>query len=603
MFKNQSIQEIQEIILEAVEQAWLIINSLIEPYLKQGLENPIFLASGALLLFGLPYSLYQIRKINREAESRYEKIVEQMDFDDDEPRPLETPSGFEDDDDSARPLFPESTNSNNDVLDLDEAVLDSNEETDDDAIDNLQDIADSMESEDPAMTQSSENAMENILRMTTEPSTENETQGEAQGSLDEGELDPVLKALLDDSFQETPAQDTETKNDFEEEHMEDQSILDLKAEMEDSINELQNQINNDDSDYNETSVDQGQDQTEDDSEFDEILKESFGSEAPEFDIDYEEDDPEAISQAEEIRKLQQEMEDSINQITGQISEPLDFKSISLPETTLDDLEDIESEGEEYNDILENAEETQLEEPLEEFELEEPVFQEENEEPLAEDVELPGNRLLEEELTLPEDLEDFKKETQQTHSEYSDILEPEETADSIEETESEYAAASNTKLEEELTLDDFDDLTSEETSEIEDESVDIPIEDFENSTAPEPKLDETVEEIPSHPEEIIEQSETVVKEEPMPALKTVVDHTVSRKVDRLVDRLTQFQEKIDNIQNIDPGAKKALSSADFLDGLKYQKAAMKSQNVKPALSDKEYMDLLESFIFLEDQNKK
>jgi len=84
---------------------------------------------------------------------------------------------------------------------------------------------------------------------------------------------------------------------------------------------------------------------------------------------------------------------------------------------------------------------------------------------------------------------------------------------------------------------------------------------------------------------------------------VVDQTVSRKVDRLVDRLTQFQERIDTIKNLDPGTQKALNTTNFLQGLNYQKAELKSQNVKPALSDKEYIDLLESFIFLEDQNKK
>ncbi|QPJ65628.1 MAG: hypothetical protein G3M78_09570 [Candidatus Nitrohelix vancouverensis] len=622
MLKNQTIQGLQETILESVEKIWLQIDQvlgieqtsvfqLFKPFLFVALENPLILSASLVALFGIPYAFIKIRKINAEAEEQYDAIIQRMDFDESE----EVESEEEDMDDS-RPLFPDSRSSVEDedtalaiLTQLDreerEHAFDTEEEEDaydvEENIEDLQAIAESLDDEESASPGDLEDSQSDPFDgfdlgdddATAKPAMALED--------DDDEMDPALKALLNDTLdfseEPTPVSQTLAESGDHDEFLQDQAILDLQSEMENSISELQQQLDASRSPEKKTEPD--------DSDIEDLMKETF-----DFSSDNDSEDDEFSEQNQEILNLQKEMEDSINQISEQIAEPVSFN------VNFDNLDDEPT----LEDILKEDEEAQAATKVDSDDDIEFTFEEESEPAPATAT---SSRNLEEELTLPEDLEDFHNRGMET----SPVATP-----SANEPKNESVIPDNINPEDFFNLEDLasdaEDAEDAETvalPDIETEEVHLELEPEPIGQAQEPEddlfgmtLDSPV---TFGSPEVVAEEDTAQKEQPEysaslediipdappaeePLYKPAVEKMVSGKVSRLVDKLNQFQEKIESrINHLDPGMQKVLKTSDFLKGMNYQKTEFKENASKPPINDEDYINLLESFIFLEEQKKK
>ena len=66
---------------------------LVEPYLIQIQDNPIYLLASLATLFLVPYTLLKVRSLSRDRERKLDELIEEMEeeYDEDDPRKLRRP--------------------------------------------------------------------------------------------------------------------------------------------------------------------------------------------------------------------------------------------------------------------------------------------------------------------------------------------------------------------------------------------------------------------------------------------------------------------------------------------------------------------------------
>ncbi len=265
------IEQFLQTALEFVKEIWFQLDSrfdlenteafkFIKPYLIQLQDNPLYMGISVAALFLVPYALIKVKSISRERERKLDELMEEMEeedeYDDDDPRRLRRPepgANAEVDDDSEKPLFgnddDDDTTSYMDVLDEMEEKSDSTDEEfelDPPSSDN-EEITDLEENAEPISSQLTESEFDKDLNefMSLEENTEindidDSNHDQAIKELQEdGELMELDAPLSDDPLSENDPFDNYSDLDDDEQ---DKAIKDLQAEMERTISQLTEQI-------------------------------------------------------------------------------------------------------------------------------------------------------------------------------------------------------------------------------------------------------------------------------------------------------------------------------------------------------------------------
>ena len=246
------IEQFLQTALEFLKEIWFQLNSrfdlenteafkFLKPYLLQLQENPLYLGVSLAALVLIPYALIKVRSISRERERKLDELMEEMEeeeYDEDDPRRLRRP---EPEDDGDKPLF---VNEESEPSSYSKVVDTENDEDSEEEITEFE--LDALSSEDaeniaPVSSELADSdfekdlnefmAMEDNIELPAGDSTHDQAIKELQ---EDGEL-----MELDEPSSETDI--SESVSDLDEDEQ-DKAIKDLQEEMERTINQLTEQI-------------------------------------------------------------------------------------------------------------------------------------------------------------------------------------------------------------------------------------------------------------------------------------------------------------------------------------------------------------------------
>ncbi len=259
------IEQFLQTALEFVKEIWFQLDSrfdlenteafkFLKPYLIQLQDNPLYMGISLAALFLVPYALIKVKSLSRERERKLDELMEEMeeeeDYDEDDPRRLRRPEAntdTEEDEDTEKPLFGndnEDSPSYMDVLDEMEEELDSKEQefelepspTEDKETSNLE------VSTEPISSQLAESEFDKDLNefMSLEEDKE-------LNDIDDSNHDQAIKELQEDGELmelDDPISDKDPFDNYSEleEDEQDKAIKDLQEEMERTISQLTEQI-------------------------------------------------------------------------------------------------------------------------------------------------------------------------------------------------------------------------------------------------------------------------------------------------------------------------------------------------------------------------
>ncbi|MBT5549642.1 MAG: hypothetical protein HOJ79_04090 [Nitrospina sp.] len=267
--------------LEFFKEIWFQLNSrfdlenteafaLLKPYLIQLQDNPLYMGISIAALFLVPYTILKVRSISKEREQKLDELMEEMEeeYDEDDPRRLrrtEPESELEEDDNTAKPLF------GNDATRSPENELDEDDGIDDEIIITEEDLASELDefelepsetASDNEETSDPEKNAEPISSLLAESDfdkdlndfmaeeldvNEEEKDLASELSLDDSSHDQAIKELQKDGElieleDNLPASDPFANYSELDEDEQDKAIKDLQDEMERTINQLTQQI-------------------------------------------------------------------------------------------------------------------------------------------------------------------------------------------------------------------------------------------------------------------------------------------------------------------------------------------------------------------------
>jgi hypothetical protein len=267
--------------LEFFKEIWFQLNSrfdlenteafaFLKPYLIQLQDNPLYMGVSIAALFLVPYTIIKVRSISKEREQKLDELMEEMEeeYDEDDPRRLRRPepdSEPEEDDNTAKPLFGnDDTRSPENELDEDDAIDDEIIITEEDLESELDEfeLEPSETASDNEETGGPENNAEPISSLLAESdfdkdlnefmAEELDVNEEEKGlatelSLDDSSHDQAIKELQEDGElmeleDSLPAADPFANYSELDEDEQDKAIKDLQDEMERTINQLTQQI-------------------------------------------------------------------------------------------------------------------------------------------------------------------------------------------------------------------------------------------------------------------------------------------------------------------------------------------------------------------------
>ena len=346
------IEQFLQTALEFLKEIWFQLNSrfdlenteafkFLKPYLLQLQENPLYLGVSLASLVLIPYALIKVRSISRERERKLDELMEEMEeeeYDEDDPRRLRRP---EPEDDGDKPLF---INEESEPSSYSKVVDTENDEDSEEEITEFELDALSSEDEENIAPVSSEladsdfekdlnefMAMEDNIELPADDSTHDQAIKELQ---EDGEL-----MELDEPSSETDI--SESVSDLDEDEQ-DKAIKDLQEEMERTINQLTEQI---------------EEPTEAPSSIKDLSQIHVSGDAT-IEEDYtEENDPvleeepspetEPAHSLNEEPSLEQPHELSDNEILASLEPEIEETSSieSEPEYTIEEISDLESEPE------------------------------------------------------------------------------------------------------------------------------------------------------------------------------------------------------------------------------------------------------------------
>lgn len=256
------IEQFLQTALEFVKEIWFQLDSrfdlenteafkFLKPYLIQLQDNPLYLGISLAALFLVPYALIKVRSISKERERKLDELMEEMEeeeYDEDDPRRLRRPEAEtnpEVDDDAEKPLF-ESENEDSpsymDALNEMEEEDDSKElefELDPSPSENEETLEENAE---PVSSQLAESDFEKDLNefMSLEEDKE-------FNDIDDSNHDEAIKELQEDGELmelDDPTSGSDPFDNYSEldEDEQDKAIKDLQEEMERTISQLTEQI-------------------------------------------------------------------------------------------------------------------------------------------------------------------------------------------------------------------------------------------------------------------------------------------------------------------------------------------------------------------------
>ncbi|MZG29515.1 MAG: hypothetical protein F3741_01720 [Nitrospinae bacterium] len=377
------IEQFLQTALEFLKEIWFQLNSrfdlenteafkFLKPYLLQLQENPLYLGVSLAALVLIPYALIKVRSISRERERKLDELMEEMEeeeYDEDDPRRLRRP---EPEDDGDKPLFvneESEPSSYSKVVDT-ENDADSEEEITEFELDalssedaeNIAPVSSELADSDFEKDLNEFMAMEDNIELPADDSTHDQAIKELQ---EDGEL-----MELDEPSSETDI--SESVSDLDEDEQ-DKAIKDLQEEMERTINQLTEQI---------------EEPTEAPSSIKDLSQIHVSGDAT-IEEDYtEENDPvleeepspetEPAHSLNEEPSLEQPHELSDNEILASLEPEIEETSSleSEPEYTIEEISDLESEPELKADSIPDTRDYEPE--ISGFTFEADILDEENE---------------------------------------------------------------------------------------------------------------------------------------------------------------------------------------------------------------------------------
>jgi len=255
------IEQFLQTALEFFKEIWFQLNSrfgledteafkFLKPYLIQLQDNPLYMGISLAALFLVPYSLIKIRSISREREQKLDELMEEMEEEE------------YDEDDTAKPLFaddevpsPAYMKVLDDIEEKDIAEEDFEAELEEFELEPSEPSSDSEETVDsekimePVSSLLTENEFDKELNefMTEEPDWEKEENGVvSELNLDDSSHDEAIKELQEEELmkldEELSAEDPLSNYSELDEDEQDKAIKDHQEEMERTINQLTQQI-------------------------------------------------------------------------------------------------------------------------------------------------------------------------------------------------------------------------------------------------------------------------------------------------------------------------------------------------------------------------
>ena len=272
------IEQFLQTALEFFKEIWFQLNSrfgledteafkFLKPYLIQLQDNPLYMGISLAALFLVPYSLIKIRSISREREQKLDELMEEMEeeeYDEDDPRRLRRPEPeLNDEDDTAKPLFADDEVTSpaymkvlDDIEEKDIAEEDFEAELEEFELEPSEPSSDSEETIDlekiaePVSSLLTENEFDKELNefMTEEPDWEKEeNENTSELNLDDSSHDEAIKEPQEEGELMKLDEDLSADDPFSnyselDEDEQDKATKDLQEEMERTINQLTQQI-------------------------------------------------------------------------------------------------------------------------------------------------------------------------------------------------------------------------------------------------------------------------------------------------------------------------------------------------------------------------
>ncbi len=282
------IEQFLQIALEFFKEIWFQLNSrfdlenteafkFLKPYLIQLQDNPLYLGISLAALVLIPYALIKVRSISRERERKLDELMEEMEedeYDEDDPRRLRRP---EPEDDADKPLFGNEENESPPYMKV--VDVENNEDSEEEStvfeLDSLS--SEDEEGIEPVSSQLTESEfekelnefmeMEENIELPADDSIHDQAIKELQedgelieldeqpseidisrndSDLGEDEHDQAIKELQEgfdlSETKELPEDDPFSNYSDLDEDEQDKAIKDLQEEMERTINQLTEQI-------------------------------------------------------------------------------------------------------------------------------------------------------------------------------------------------------------------------------------------------------------------------------------------------------------------------------------------------------------------------
>ncbi len=268
------IEQFLQTALEFFKEIWFQLDSqfgledteafkFLKPYLIQLQDDPLYMGISLAALFLVPYGLIKIRSISREREQKLDELMEEMEeeeYDEDDPRRLRQPEPETDEeDDEAKPLFGDDEASApsymkvlDDIEGKDIAEEDFEAELEEFELEPSSDSEETVDSEkivEPVSSLLTENEFDKELNefMTEEPDWEKEeNENTSELNLDDSSHDEAIKELQEEELmkldEELSAEDPLSNYSELDEDEQDKATKDLQEEMERTINQLTQQI-------------------------------------------------------------------------------------------------------------------------------------------------------------------------------------------------------------------------------------------------------------------------------------------------------------------------------------------------------------------------
>ncbi|MEE9258782.1 MAG: hypothetical protein V3U37_04505 [Nitrospinaceae bacterium] len=555
------VEQILETVMETVERFWLKLNLLfdlenselfqaLKPHFLNALKDPLVLVFTLIVLFSVPYGLYKMRKINADREEKLDRLIEEMEEEE------ATLAGEEEK--KSKPLFPQDkrvtakASGGEKVSEAggledggpDLAILEKLAEEESGAASVQDDSNVQPLGFDPGQPADTDALayIEPAAASGQEDAGVPESQAETFSAVEKEtkEIDSALKELMGEDFEAAEMSSPRTPT-LPSENREDET---RDQEIRDLQAEMEETIN----------------------KLTEQLDSQQGYPPADLSTSMEPGDEEMYEDPA-IKDLNEEMEQTISKLAAQIESSKQESEIFSRPPTLESGE-MELEPEEHSDeeeqeialsideIIEGSSSDELEAPMEEPEPEPEVEAElEEEAPPAEPE--------------PEVEAELEEEAPPAEPEISmEEFEPEPEVEIVPEA----ASAPDIELE-------------AEPASMEAEAA---IEEPEIETVPEPEL------------QPVAEAPAVLAEEPAP--REVPKAIPSEKVDQLIGRLENLQEHLANrFQSIEPFGQEPAPRSYYQE--KPSSPPTEAVFKKRIISDKEYLDTVESFIFMANQKKR